>query len=86
VSCGWRFGLCDDAAGWATTNDLDLHCQTPTGSHIFYGNRAPPQFHDKNRSSDWDSPTFLRRSWLTSVCACVWRQARAPAGGRSTWT
>lgn len=36
---GARVGALTCSLMWHNLNDLDLHCESPTGAHIFYANR-----------------------------------------------
>jgi uncharacterized protein YfaP (DUF2135 family) len=37
---GAKVGALTCSLMWHNRNDLDLHCESPTGSHIFYGQRT----------------------------------------------
>ena len=60
---------------WNNRNDLDLHCITPNGQHIFFGDKRP------TRSGGWlDVDMNVRGETTKPVENIRWSKGTAPAG------
>lgn len=81
VKAGAKFEDCDIRASliWHDRNDLDLHCLTPSGEHIYFG-------HKRSACGGWlDVDMNVCGETREPVENIRWEKGRAPNGRYQFW-